>query len=149
MDYLTQRKQYLKRTTLRRLKIPLRSIRSEEGPHYCLGAKRERESCQRQATINLFFTSWVSLVIPTWAVLRSLANARKCQLKDFCEKERYESCPVQRTCTADAFRKVRKGENLPVVKLLPGSHEHLAFEKPTCSVPETWGRMYDVLALRN
>jgi hypothetical protein len=23
------------------------------------------------------------------------------------------------------------------------------FEKPTCSVPETWGRMYDVLALRN
>jgi hypothetical protein len=30
-DYLTQRKQYLKRTTLRRLKIPLRSIRSEEG----------------------------------------------------------------------------------------------------------------------
>ncbi len=44
-----------------------------------------------QATINLFFTSWVSLVIPTWAVLRSLANARKCQLEDFCEKERYES----------------------------------------------------------
>ncbi len=28
---------------------------------------------------------------PTWAVLCSLANARKCQLKDFCEKERYES----------------------------------------------------------
>jgi hypothetical protein len=23
------------------LKIPLQSIRSEEGPHYCLGAKRE------------------------------------------------------------------------------------------------------------
>ncbi len=31
-----QRKRYLKRTTLRRLKIPLRSIRSEEGPHYRL-----------------------------------------------------------------------------------------------------------------
>ena len=27
-------------------------------------------------------------------------------------------------------------------------HERLAFEKPTRSVPETWGRMYDVLALR-
>ncbi len=148
-DYLTQRKQYLKRTTLRRLKIPLRSIRSKEGPHYRLGEKREQESCQRQATINLFFTSWVSFVIPTWDVLRSLANARKCQLEDFCEKERYESCLVQRTCTADSFRKVRKGENLPIVKLLPGSHEHLAFEKPTCSVPETWGRMYDVPALRN
>jgi hypothetical protein len=88
-------------------------------------------------------------VIPTWAVLCSLANTRKCQLKDFCEKERYESCSVQRTFTEDAFRKVRKGENLPVVMLLQGSHERLAFEKPTCSVPETWGRMYDVLALSN
>jgi hypothetical protein len=93
--------------------------------------------------------SWVSFVIPTWAVLRSLANARKCQLEDFGEKEKYESCPVQRTCTADAFCKVWKGENLPEVKLLPGSHERLAFEKTTCSVPETWGRMYNVLALRN
>jgi hypothetical protein len=37
---LTRRKQYLKRTTLHRLKIPLRSIRSEEGPNYRLGAKR-------------------------------------------------------------------------------------------------------------
>ena len=35
-DYLTQQKQYLKRTTLRRLKIPLRSICSKEGPHYRL-----------------------------------------------------------------------------------------------------------------
>ncbi len=87
MDYFTQQKQYLKRTTLRRLKIPLRSICSKKGPHYCLGAKREQDSCQRQVTINLFFTSWVSLVIPTWAVLRSMANARKCQLEDFCEKK--------------------------------------------------------------
>ncbi len=28
-------------------------------------------------------------------------------------------------------------------------HERLAFEKPVRSVPETWGRMYDVLTLRN
>jgi hypothetical protein len=89
--------------------------------------------------LTFFFTSWVSLVIPSWALLRSFADARKCQHEDFCEKERYESCPVRRTCTADAFRKVRKGENLPVLKLLPGSHERLAFEKPTRSVPETWG----------
>ncbi len=32
-DYLTQQKQYLKRTTLRRLKILLQTICSEEGPH--------------------------------------------------------------------------------------------------------------------
>ncbi len=143
-----QRKQYLERTTLRRLKIPLQSIRSKEGPHYHLGAKHEQESCHLTSDNQTFFTSWVSLLIPTWAVLRSLANARKCQVEDFCEKERYESCSVQRTCTADAFRKVWKGENLPVVKLLPGSHDHLAFEKPMRSVPGTWGRMYDVLKLR-
>jgi hypothetical protein len=28
-------------------------------------------------------------------------------------------------------------------------YERLAFEKPLRSVPETWGRMYDVLTLRN
>ncbi len=85
----------------------------------------------------------------TWALLRSLANARKCQLEDFCEKERYESCSVQRTFTADAFRRRRRRKKLTVVMLLPDSHEHIAFEKPAHSDPETWGRMYDVLALRN
>jgi hypothetical protein len=33
--------------------------------------------------------------------------------------------------------------------LLRDSHERLDFEKPTRSVPETWGCMYDVLELRN
>jgi hypothetical protein len=74
--------------------------------------------------------SWVSFVIPTWAVLCSLANARKCKLENFCEKERYESCPVQRTCTADAFRKFRKGENVPVVMLLLGSTSVLLLRNP-------------------
>ncbi len=41
-DSLTQQKQYHKRTTLRTMKIPLQSIRSEEGPHYHLGAKRKK-----------------------------------------------------------------------------------------------------------
>ncbi len=35
-----------------------------------------------------------------------------------------------------------------VVTLLPDSHKGLAFEKPARSVPEMWGRMYDVLALK-
>ncbi len=147
-DYFTQRKQYLERTTLRRLKIPLRSICSKEGPHYRLGAwARKLSSDKRQSTFihELDILWWFH----TWAVLRSLANTRKCQLEDFCEKERYESCSVQRTFTADAFRRRRKRENLPVVLLLQGSHKRLAFKKPLRSVPETWGRMYDVLALRN
>ncbi len=44
MDSLTQQKQYHKRSTLRTMKIPLRSICSEEGPHYRLS--EARESCQ-------------------------------------------------------------------------------------------------------
>ncbi len=42
-DYFTQ------------VEIPLRSIRSEEGPHYRLGAKRERESCHLTSDNQLFF----------------------------------------------------------------------------------------------
>ncbi len=41
-DSFMQRKQYHKRTTLRMLKLPLWSICSKEGPHYCLGAKRKK-----------------------------------------------------------------------------------------------------------
>ncbi len=167
-DSFTQQKQYHKRTTLRTLKLPLRSIRSEEGSHYCLGAKRKKaiirqatnaiygmgtlkiplwsirseedphyclgakreEAVIRQATINLF----TSLDIPWWfhtrSVLCSLANARKCQLKDFCEEERYESCSVQQTFTAETFGKRRKRENSMVVMLLPGSHKRLALRNP-------------------
>jgi hypothetical protein len=66
-----------------------------------------------------------------------------------CEKERYESCSVQWMFTADAFRKRQKRENSMVVMLLPGSQQASCFEKPLRSAQETWGRMYDVLALRN
>ncbi len=52
--------QYHKRTTLCRLKIPLRSICSKEGPHYCLGAKREQEKCHLTSNNQLLFTSWIS-----------------------------------------------------------------------------------------
>ncbi len=48
-DSFTQQKQYHKRTTLCTLKLPLQSICSEEGPHYCLEAKREK-AVRRQAT---------------------------------------------------------------------------------------------------
>jgi hypothetical protein len=80
------------------------------------------------------WTLFTSLDIPwrfhTRAVLSSLANARKCQLENFCEKERYKSCSVQWTFTADTFHKRWKRENSPVVMILPGSHEHLALRNP-------------------
>ncbi len=52
-DSSTQQKQYHKRTTLRTLKLPLQSIRSKEGLHYCLGAKREK-AVIRQATNAMY-----------------------------------------------------------------------------------------------
>ncbi len=55
-----KQEQYHKRTTLRRLKILLQSIRSEEGPHYRLGAKHEQESCHLTSDNQLLFTSWTS-----------------------------------------------------------------------------------------
>jgi hypothetical protein len=61
---------------------------------------------------------------------RGQGYARKCQSKDFCEKERYEFCSVQWTFAPETFGKKRKRENSPVVRLLPGSHECLASRNP-------------------
>ncbi len=52
-DSFTQQKQYHKRTTLRTLKLLLQSIRSKEGPHYRLGAKRKK-AVVRQATNAIY-----------------------------------------------------------------------------------------------
>ncbi len=93
------------------------------------------------------FTSWKFLRDSILGIPRSLANVtqKSVSMRIFVRKKgmSHVSTDVHR------FRKVRKEENLPVVKLLPGSNERLAFEKLLRSVPETWGRMYDVLALRN
>jgi hypothetical protein len=40
------------------LKIPLQSIRSEEGPHYCLGAKREEAVKDKQQ--SAYSRVWIS-----------------------------------------------------------------------------------------
>jgi hypothetical protein len=59
-----------------------------------------------------------------------LDHARKCQFQDFGEKERYDSCLVQWTFAPETFGKRQKRENSPVVRLLPGSHKHLASRNP-------------------
>ncbi len=155
------RRKFRKRTTSRSESSTLKGLLYTEWRSRCEAsearkvqtiawAKRERESCHMTSDNQPLFTSWKFLLgFHTWAILRSLANAGKCQLEDFCEKERYESCSVPRTFTADAFRRRRKREKSTVVMLLPDdSKKRLAFEKPTRSVPETRGRMYDVLDLR-
>ena len=118
-----------------------------------ISAWRQNDSWRSSEKIQdvLLFArvSHVETFVTSWALLRSLANARKCQLEDFFEKERYESFSVQRTFTADAFRKVRKGEKLACSDATTRFPWASCFEKPTHSVPETCGCMYDVLALRN
>jgi hypothetical protein len=54
-DSFTQQKQYHKRTTLCMFKLPLRSICSKEGPHYCLS--KAQESCH--LTSNKCHMAWV------------------------------------------------------------------------------------------
>jgi hypothetical protein len=130
------------------LKILLRSIRSEEGPHYRLGEKRERESCHLTSNNQPLFTSWISsgdsilgLYCVAWLTQESVSS------RIFVRKKGMSQDPSngrsQQTLSAEGG----KGKST-VVTLLPDSHERLAFEKPTHSVPEMWGRMYDVLALK-
>ncbi len=61
-NYLMQQKQYLKRATFWRLKIPLQSICSKEGPHYCLSEAwaRKLSSDKRQSVfIHELEIPWV------------------------------------------------------------------------------------------
>ncbi len=131
-DYFTQQKQYHKRTTLRTLKILLQSICSKEGLHYHFEWSTRKLSSDKQQSTNS--RVWISLgdSIPGLYCIawQSLTHTRKCQFEDFCEKERYELCSVQRTFTAETFGKRQKRKNSPVVRLLPGSHERLASRNP-------------------
>ncbi len=131
-DYFTQQKQHHKRTTLCMLKIPLQSIRSKEGPHYCYEqSARKLSSDKWQSTYSQVWISLGDSIPGLYCVAwQSLTHARKCQLEDFCKKGRYESCSVQWTFTAETFGKRQKRESSPVVRLLPGSHERLASRNP-------------------
>ncbi len=63
-DYLTQWKQYLKRTTLRRLKILLQSICIEEGPHYRLSEAWARKLSSDKQQLTFIHELGILLVIP-------------------------------------------------------------------------------------
>ncbi len=63
-DYLMQQKQSLKRTTLRRLKIPLRSTCSKEGPHYRLSEAWARKLSSDKQQSTFIHELEIPLVIP-------------------------------------------------------------------------------------
>jgi hypothetical protein len=91
-------------------------------------------SCHKTSNNQPYSQVWRSLgdSIPKLYCIAwlGLGHARKRQFKDFCEKERYESCSVQRRFAPETFGKRRKRENSLVVRLLPGSHEHFASRNP-------------------
>jgi hypothetical protein len=79
---------------------------------------------------STFFTSWISFVIPAWAVPRSLANARKGQLKDFWWERKVWVMFRWTDVHSRRLPQVRKGENVPVVLLLLSYTSVLLLRKP-------------------
>jgi hypothetical protein len=73
-------------------------------------------------------------------------SRKKWRSEDFCEKERYESCSVQWTFTTETLGKRQKRGKVTGSEATTRFPRASCFEKPTLSVPETWGRMYNVLA---
>ncbi len=109
------------------VKIPLPSIRSEEGPHYCRGAKRE-EAVRRQLQSTLFTSLDILWWFHTRDVLRSLAKASVSLRK--VKKQGVNPVQSNGRSQQKPSAKSRKRENSMVVMLLPGSHERLASRNP-------------------
>jgi hypothetical protein len=101
-----------------------------------IALSKARGSCHKTSNNQPYSQVWKSLGnsmdIPKLYCVAwlGLGRARKRQFEDFCEKERYELCSVQRTFAPETFGKRRKRENSPVVRLLPGSHERLTLRNP-------------------
>jgi hypothetical protein len=99
-----------------------------------IALSKARGSCHKTSNNQPYSRVWKSLQnsIPELYCVAwlGLGYARKCQFKDFGEKERYYLCSVQRTFAPETFGKRRKREYSPVVRLLPGSHKRLASRNP-------------------
>ncbi len=99
-----------------------------------IALSKARGSCHKTSNNQPYSQVWMSLgdSIPELYCIAwlGLGHARKCQFEDFCEKERYELCSVQRTFAPEIFGEWQKREISPVVRLLPGSHGRLASRNP-------------------
>ncbi len=98
-------------------------------------------------------TLFTSLEIPwgflTQDVLPSLAglmSRKKVSVQGFLWVRKVWFVFVQRTFAPETFGDRRKGENVTASESTTRFPQASCFEKPTCSVPETWGCMYDVPA---
>ncbi len=111
-------------------------------------AKHE-EAVIRQATINLFMSWEVPWGFHTRAVLRSLARLRsgkKVSVWGFLrERKVWIAFSLTDVCSRNLWQKTEKGKftGSEATTRFPRAP---CFKKPTHSVPETWGHMYDILA---
>jgi hypothetical protein len=95
-----------------------------------IALSKVRGSCHKTSNNQPYSQVWKShgdsipvLYCVAWL---GLAHARKCQYKDFWEKERCDLCSVQGMFAPETFGKRQQREHSPVVRLLPSSHERLA-----------------------
>jgi hypothetical protein len=115
---------------------------SNEGPQYCF------EQSARNPTINLIHKFGNPLGIPYPSCTALLSGAYVTQesvsLRIFVSKKgMIHVCPMV-VCTRNLWRKAEKGKitgSEPTTRFPRAS----CFEKPTRSVPEIWGPMYNVL----
>ncbi len=121
---------------------------SKEGPHYCFEQSARKLSWDKlQSTYSQV---WISLWwFHTRAVLRSLARLRsrkKVSVQGFLwdRKVWIVFSPID-VCTRNLRQKAEKGK-LTSSEATTQIPQASCFEKPTCSMPETRGRMYNVLA---
>jgi hypothetical protein len=79
-----------------------------------IALSKAQGSCHKTSNNQPYSRVWKSLgdSIPKLYCVAwlGLDHARKCQFKDFYEKDRYELCSVQRTFSPETFGKIRKRE---------------------------------------
>ncbi len=124
---------------------------SKEGLHYCFewSARNPLECDQVQralgkSTRSCLMTSnnqpWFTSLEISWGFLAQavllwlsggLCHARKCQLEDIVWEEKVWFGFAQWTFVPETIGKRQKGERNSVLRLVPGSHERLAFWNPS------------------
>ena len=111
------------------LKIPLRSIRSEEGPHYRYEQSARKLSSDKQQ--STYSQVWISLgdSIPglycvAWLTQESVSS------RIFVTKKGMNPVQPNGHSQQKLSAKQWKRENSLVVRLLPGSHKRLDLRNP-------------------
>jgi hypothetical protein len=95
--------------------------------------KSSSSCCQTSNNQSLFMSLKIPWGFLAQAVLRWLSgglwHVRRCQFEDFEWEETVWFAITQQTFAWETFGKRRNGERKPVLILIPGSHERLAFRK--------------------